>query len=438
MAALSKPMAISAAPALLLYDWLIVRRRWSESLRALWPHVLLCSLLLGLSIWTQDHASSIRTTADTRWGSLDRAGTTILIDLLRSFVPVPFSPFYPQQIIEQISPLVRWGALCLLVGLSAGSLLVVRKSDRWRPAVYFWWLAVLFLVPVSGILPLGSTSLADRYLLVPSIGPCLLIGWCLSHVRRPALAVGAYAAIGLLAVVFHLRAAHWSNSVYLWQSVVERYPESPLGWKNLTSAFFQRGDLPRAAESALTGVKHLPGETSLTRNAVEVLLPLGRLDEAEDLISKARRHNGDASVLDLLSAKLALRRGDPQRAHDVLVQLLDRHPDQAEAWNVVSYAYEQLGDLAKATTAAEQAIQREPEEAEYHRRLLSLQQSQQQLEQMVITAERANEHLPHFLEAWQVRIAVLRQLQREVESDLVARQAARYVPLDEHNAFRLP
>ena len=440
LAGLAKPIAMSAGPALFLYDVLILRRRAADTFRGMWPHAVVCAGIVCLAFWSQAEGRALRSADDVRWGSVDRAAVKLVIDEMRCFIPVPYSPYYPQHIIDSLPAVVRWGAVCI-VALSSLLLLVRhRKAEDRSIAAYFWWMAMVFLVPVSGIVPLGSTSFADRYLLIPSIASCLLVAWMVNRIPRRSVVLAAYGMALILAFVFHLRALDWSNSVRLWQSASGHYPSAVLPWMNLTKAHFQRGDLEQACDTALVGVAEQPGDISLNRNAAEILMESGRLDEAGLLIAAARRRGLPSGELDLLTAKLALRRGDASTARDILTSAVSREPAWAEAWNTISYAWEQLGDLQQATAAAEQSVRYDHTEIEFYRRLLALQQLRHNLAEMERIATSANGYLPHFQEAWQVRISVLRRMGRNDEADRVAIEARKYVPMrggNGHNTARI-
>lgn len=62
-------------------------------------------------------------------------------------------------------------------------------------------------------------------------------------------------------------------------------------------------------------------------------------------------------------AKLFIRRGQRRLAAELLEPWLQDYPDDADAWSVVSAAYFELDDLAKALRAAQKAVDLKPDSA---------------------------------------------------------------------------
>src|SRR5262249_1304361 len=82
--------------------------------------------------------------------------------------------------------------LCSLAVLGGVTVAVAAARRRAWPLAFGWAWFLLALLPVANILPL-STFMAEHWLYVPSMGPCIAVGWALARLgertTRSALVV---------------------------------------------------------------------------------------------------------------------------------------------------------------------------------------------------------------------------------------------------------
>ena len=85
---------------------------------------------------------------------------------------------------------------------------------------WLWWLGAL--VPVIGIIQVGTQARADRYTYLPMIGVYLMVAWLLKEVadrwplRRPLLAGGAAVVLAALSAATFVQVGYWINSYKLF------------------------------------------------------------------------------------------------------------------------------------------------------------------------------------------------------------------------------
>jgi protein O-mannosyl-transferase len=133
--------------------------------------------------------------------------------------------------------------------LLAGVTLAVLRRLRPNPYLAVGWLwFVVTLLPVIGIVQIGSHAMADRYAYVPSIGLFLMIAWGIPDLagrRFSARAVGPAAAILLLAalaVVSRSQVSHWRNAVTIFRHAAQVEPNNALVQNNLGAALTRAGN----------------------------------------------------------------------------------------------------------------------------------------------------------------------------------------------------
>ena len=98
---------------------------------------------------------------------------------------------------------------------------------------------------------------------------------------------------------------------------------------------------------------NLAGHTGLA----ETLLMLGRSQESDAVVERARRHFGDEPQLVVLLARKYLRQGELAQAEETLSSLTNRPDDVARAaWSFTAVARLARGDAVAALAAADRAL----------------------------------------------------------------------------------
>ncbi len=120
------------------------------------------------------------------------------------------------------------GATLLLGALTVIALAAARK----HPYIAVGWLWYIgMLVPVIGVVQVGSQMLADRYTYVPLIGIFIAVAWTLqsfvtqarqpSALRKRIVVVTATACLAALTVTARAQIGYWRDSVTLFQRALD-------------------------------------------------------------------------------------------------------------------------------------------------------------------------------------------------------------------------
>jgi protein O-mannosyl-transferase len=280
---MSKPMLVTLPATLLLLDLWPLRRHLP--LRAL---VIEKLPLLGLSaasaivtLLVQRAAGAVRDfdvlPLGTRIGNAVVSYTAYLGKLVW---PVDLAPLYPYR--NNLNWQLVAASLLVLVAISA----LVWRARRRAPYLAVGWAWYLVtLLPVIGIIQVGSQSMADRYTYVPSIGLLLAAVWGLADAAARRLPAAAPAA-GAAAVLVALTAAtvtqveRWRTPVELWTHTIAVTEDNARAQNNLGHALVKAGR-PAEAEQALRESVRLEPSSAESRNNLGVALAeRGRHSEA--------------------------------------------------------------------------------------------------------------------------------------------------------------
>ena len=176
------------------------------------------------------------------------------------------------------------------------------------------WLAGWF--PVSRILlPVRATIVADRYLLLPTLGAALAIAVLLEAIASPRARRALLAAIALAAAVRTLDAqANWRDSRTLWRRAVTSNPTDGEAWSMYAEALDGAGQPQQAVEAVMEGLRHTSSPRLVLR-------------EALILLEHGERARGEAKM------QVAAEGGETRAMADLAVLLeQDGKRDDALAW----------------------------------------------------------------------------------------------------------
>jgi protein O-mannosyl-transferase len=142
--------------------------------------------------------------------------------------PVDLSPLYPYSPGEPSWRVGVAGVLLIALTISA-----IRAGSRYRYATVGWLWYLGTLLPVIGLVQVGSQPMADRYTYLPLVGLFIAIVWGLSDLaqRTPSLRYlfGAAGAAAIVASVEMARqqVALWDNSIDRWQHTLRLVRQNP-------------------------------------------------------------------------------------------------------------------------------------------------------------------------------------------------------------------
>ena len=112
---------------------------------------------------------------------------------------------------------------------------------RWLAVGWFWYLGTL--VPVIGIMQVGTQSRADRYTYLPTIGIAIMLVWSIRAVVRwmPALRLILTPSVGLLMGTLislaWLQVSYWKTSYTLFEHAVQVTDKNFFAYNHLGIAF---------------------------------------------------------------------------------------------------------------------------------------------------------------------------------------------------------
>jgi tetratricopeptide (TPR) repeat protein len=145
--------------------------------------------------------------------------------------------------------LPRWQGITAALALICITILVIRGSRRFPYLVVGWLWYLGTLVPVIGVVQVGSQAMADRYAYVPLIGLFIIIAWGMKDLTR-ALPFRSYwlaaaSALVLIALTMTTRRqlSYWQNSITLFEQTLKVTDNNAIAHNNLGAVLVRKGRL---------------------------------------------------------------------------------------------------------------------------------------------------------------------------------------------------
>ena len=382
----AKPMVVTLPLILLLLDIWPLGRLTGDNRRRQWRRVVgekLPLLALGavagvVTVAAERQVGALKTFAEFSFPDrLTNAVVAYGFYLYKTVLPVGLAVHYPHP--------GSWpaGIVALSLGFLALVGIIAWRRRRTAPYLLVGWLWYLVgLLPVIGLLQIGSHAFADRYSYIPLIGVFIAVVWGLGEwadvsgkgpftekkqnddrptavplaawetvgigqcvaaslkkddpaVSPVAVAVAGLAVVVVFALISVRQVGHWQNAETLFRRAVAVTSDNWLALNNLGAALSRQGRHGEAAPHFAAALRLRPDYTEALFNLGAALAGQGRYGEA---LSVYRR-------------------------------VLAQQPAFAEAHNNIAIAYAETGDVARARFHFREAIRLRPDYREALRNL---------------------------------------------------------------------
>jgi tetratricopeptide (TPR) repeat protein len=299
---LSKPMLVTLPFLLLVLDWWPLARARSAGD---WGRVVVEKLPLFVLVVASSVVTFYAQSKGKAVGDLDKFTPAVRIEnaslsyvayLTKTLWPAGLSAYYPHPAHGYAGHELRLmevaGSAVLLVALTAGAVALWRRAP-YLLVGWLWYLGTL--VPVIGLVQVGSQAYADRYTYFPQIGLLIALCWGTAELARAwprvALATGAGAALALAAVTV-AQLQTWKSSVTLWTHAYEVVGKCPTVLVSLGESLEREKKTEKDKDKAFAlyaeALELDERSAQIRLDYGTALLTRGRLDEAAAQFQKAR------------------------------------------------------------------------------------------------------------------------------------------------------
>ncbi len=427
LALMSKPMAVTLPFLLLLLDWWPLKRisdvwfvasgskKKADNLPTLKSLLVEKIPFVGLSV-----AASLVTFLVQKNGNAMTALASYSLPVrienaLVSYARYLAKTIWPATLANPYPHPGHWPATTVILsGLLFAGLCVaaVMLARRWPFVFTGWFWFAGMLVPVIGLVQVGSQAMADRYMYLPSIGLFVVLVWggalIVAHWNWPKMLTAAVALLLLAGSAARTRdqLGYWQNDGTLFshalavtsnnctasidlggwylkhgqnEAALEQYnaalgmhPDDPLVLYDLGNAFASLGKYEEAVNNYRRALQLAPGRPNILCNLGSALVALNQLPEAitnfEAALAAqpnfAYAHNGLAAAL--------FKSGQFDEAARHFSEAAKLEPGNPQFTANLGDALVHLGKLAAAADGYGRALQLEPGDPEITAKLDSI------------------------------------------------------------------
>jgi len=359
MGLMCKPMLVTLPAVLLLLDYWPLERKASIG-RLVMEKLPLLALSAGSCVVTLlVQSEAIHENAQLPLPlRLANALAACMVYLGQMIYPAGLAVFYPYP----LNGLPSWEvalAGALLAGISA----VAAWQWRKRPWILVGWLWYLvMLLPVVGVIQVGSQAHADRYTYLPQIGICVAATWLVAQWRLNRAVLGSLMAgvVAVLMLCAWKQTAYWKDSETLWAHTLDCTTGNFVAELGIGNALDQNGTLREAMAHYQKALKINPDNVEALNNLGNDLRQTGRVDDAIIHYQKALQiRPGFAAAHYNLGIALG-QKGRLVEAIDQYREALRSDPDYVDARINLGGALLQTGRLDEAIAHLQKALQLNP------------------------------------------------------------------------------
>jgi protein O-mannosyl-transferase len=347
---MAKPMVITFPFLLLLWDYWPLQRAQTFAKLALEkvPLLALSAASAVITMKAQRAGNAVGSMVEYPLSMrVENAVISYSRYLGKAFWPVHLSPQYPYP--EGVLKWPAFGAAILLLAITV--FVCTARSRRYLAVGWFWFLGTL--VPMIGLVQVGSQAMADRYAYLSFVGLFIMICWGLADLATSKIVLGVASCIALaaLSVVSVRQISYWKDNITLWSHAVAVTQGSFIAEDNLGGALLSEGREGEAMPHFRAAAALDPIDPMSHLNLAAYAQRQGHAQEAIDEYAKVLTMTHDPRLRATAFSDMgyALRDvGDSERAKASFRAAVNLRPRTLRAWLGLGLEEQKAGNYAEA------------------------------------------------------------------------------------------
>lgn len=285
---LAKAMALSLPLVLFLCDWIKKRRFSAGVILEKIPFFVYIIPIAAVTYKTHSFVSSadpqiLKAALMCVW--------TFIFYIQKFFWPYPLVPLYTlPEPVSLAHPAYLWSSFLLVASVI---LLCTFRRNRWlKFAFLYYFLSIFFLLRTNTYFELNWIVVADRYMYLPSLGFCLLMGYVITiFAERTKFKNAAFAGAALIVTVLAVATFHqckvWKNGFTLWDHAIKNSAANHLSYNNRGTMYLKEKKWDLALADFSKSIELNPGFPIVYLNRGDVYVQLKKDSLAFNDFTKA-------------------------------------------------------------------------------------------------------------------------------------------------------
>jgi len=282
--------------------------------------------------------------------------------LSKMIIPVNLAFFYPMG-----REILYWQIAMyafLLIGIT---ILVIAAMRRYPFLFVGWFWYVGTLVPVIGIVQVGTQAMADRYTYVPLIGIFIMAAWGMKSIAekyswaKSLFSTISIALIPVLIVMTGQQAMIWSSSETLFTHALVVTERNPVAHNNLAAVYLQSGRLQEAIPHIRRALEISPLDAQANGNMGAAFFMQQQYDDAERHLTRALEVEPSNISFKVHLATILANAGKEDQAKKLFEEIIQRDPQRDDAILELGLIYIRSGNNQEAVQHLSKAARINPE-----------------------------------------------------------------------------
>ena len=277
--------------------------------------------------------------------------------ILKMFWPTALAVFYPHPGTWPVWHVAE--SVSLLVGITALVIWGVRRHP-YLAVGWLWYLGTL--IPVIGLIQVGSQAMADRYTYIPLIGLFIMIAWGVPDImrqwrhKRYILLISSGFVLVSLMICSWMQVKLWENGISLFQNAVNSTENTSITYNNLGNALLLKGRTEEAIIQYHKVIQLQPNHPEVYNNLGYILSLRGKANEAIIQYNKALQLKPRFAKAHFNIGSAYSELGHFEEAAFHYSEAIRIKPDFAEAYNNLGIVYAHQGNFNKAILNFQKAL----------------------------------------------------------------------------------
>jgi tetratricopeptide (TPR) repeat protein len=448
---LCKPMLVTWPFVMLLLDLgPLVRERsgtrkifpWDRALLEKIPFLTLAILSCLITYWVQNSGGAVQQISNF---PMDVRFENALVSYFRYlgclFYPVNLCVFYPHPGEWPAAGVTASGLT--LVAVSVGAM-AWRRAFPWVFTGWFWFLGTL--LPVIGLVQVGSQSMADRYTYLPLLGVLYICVWggasLLTNARSGDRGRSVVAGLLVLVCIFLTvhQARYWANSGTVFTRALAVTENNAVAHINLGAFLAQEGKFEVAQTELEEAIRLAPEESGAYLSLGSIFVEKKRFSDAIALFRKGVELKPENPNAHFLLGCALVKLGQVPESIPEFEQVVVNRPDFVDGYVNLGASLRRMGRLDEAIIIYQKALEKDPRHADAHNNLAIALGMKGQNRQALEHFQKSVELNPKVADV-QANLGLMLDLEGRVEEAKAAYERALNLEphhaLAEHNLNRL-
>jgi tetratricopeptide (TPR) repeat protein len=438
---MAKPMLVTLPLVMLLLDWWPFKHRrfGRKTILERLPFVVMAVISSVITIMVQQEWGSVVALERLSVGvRICNALVSYVVYVIQTIVPMGLAVYYPHP-----ETFVVWevaGAVLLLAAVTV-VVLVLARQRGYLAVGWLWYLGTL--VPVIGLVQVGSQARADRYMYIPMVGLLIAAVWGIGEVVRGrriwrlAGAVCGVVIIAALAVGTWVQEGYWRDSYSLWTRALNVTKDNCVAHLNFGNVLLKEGKKQEAKGHYRKAVEIYGDYTEGHFNLGLALELEKEYDEAIKEYRTAIRLNERHWKARFHLANALSAKGKIDEAIVEYEKAIKLRPDDIEVLNNFGLALVQKERVREAIGYYQKALTIDADSAEVLNNLGNALVKEKRFTEAVEKFEKIIQLKPDFREGYYNLANTLRQMDKAAEAEPYYRKAIELNPEDIDSQYGL-